>query len=189
MSAAATARAEFEQFVAGAAEDLLRTAYLVVWDAATAEDLVQECLFRVARRWPRVRRMDHPGAYARRVLVNLALRGSKRRARDRSELQWPGDALADRQDDVAQRALTSVESAAQLVDALGELSERQRTALVLRYFLDLSEPEVAKAMGCSVGTVKSTSSRALERVRQRARGGTGHFDGKEHTASERTTRI
>ncbi|HWE08611.1 MAG TPA: sigma factor, partial [Solirubrobacteraceae bacterium] len=71
-------RQEFERFVAEATDALLRTAYLIVWDLAEAEDLVQECLLSVARRWPRVRTMDHPRAYARRMLVNLALDGRKR---------------------------------------------------------------------------------------------------------------
>ena len=80
------AKADFEQFVSASSDALLRTAYLVVWDAVEAEDLVQECLLAVARRWPRVRKMDHPHAYARRVLVNLALDGAQRRTRHRREL-------------------------------------------------------------------------------------------------------
>ena len=79
------AHEEFEQFVATCGNDLLRTGYLVVWDLGSAEDLVQECLFRVARRWPRVRSMEHPKAYARRVLINLALDDSRRRRRHHSE--------------------------------------------------------------------------------------------------------
>ena len=78
-------REEFGRFVADSADELLRTGFLVVWDLAEAEDLVQECLFRVARRWPRVRSMEHPKAYARKILVNLALDGAKRRHRHRSE--------------------------------------------------------------------------------------------------------
>jgi len=65
-------RAEFEQFVIESSPALLRTAYLVAWDLTEAEDLVQECLLAVARRWPRVRGMEHPHAYARRMLINLA---------------------------------------------------------------------------------------------------------------------
>ena|ERR1039458_9848744 len=64
---------DFDEFVAGNLEQLLKTAYLITWDAGEAEDLVQECLFKVARRWPRVRGMAQPLAYARRILVNLAL--------------------------------------------------------------------------------------------------------------------
>ncbi len=160
------AHEEFEQFVATCGRDLLRTGYLVVWDLGSAEDLVQECLFRVARRWPRVRTMEHPKAYARRVLVNLALDDGKRRRRHRSELDVRGHGLvADRPDEVTARALGMVETSSELIDALGALAPRQRAVLVLRYFEDLSEVQVAEAMGCSVGTVKSTTSRALDRLR------------------------
>ena len=69
--------AEFEQFVNDTSAALLRTAYLVAWDLTEAEDLVQECLLVLARRWPRVRSMEHPHAYARQVLINLALGGTK----------------------------------------------------------------------------------------------------------------
>src|SRR6185312_13498472 len=79
-------RADFDRFVADNSDTLLRTAYLNVWDLGEAEDLVQETLFEVARRWPRVRRMQRPIAYARRILVNRALGGAGQRARRRQEL-------------------------------------------------------------------------------------------------------
>jgi RNA polymerase sigma-70 factor (sigma-E family) len=160
-------REEFGRFVADSADELLRTGFLVVWDLAEAEDLVQECLFRVARRWPRVRSMEHPKAYARKILVNLALDGAKRRHRHRSELDLGNHLeIEDRHDEAAARALGMVETTSELVDALGALAPRQRATLVLRYFEDLSEAQVAEIMGCSAGTVKSTTSRALERLRQ-----------------------
>jgi RNA polymerase sigma-70 factor (sigma-E family) len=169
------AREEFEQFVAGSADDLLRTGFLVVWDLTSAEDLVQECLFQIARRWPRVRSMEHPKAYARQVLVNLALDGAKRQHRHRSELDLGGRlAIDNRYDEAAARALGAVEITSELIDALGGLAPRQRAALVLRYFEDLSEAQVAEILGCSVGTVKSTTSRALERLRQVLGQGGGH---------------
>ena len=77
-------RIEFERFVDTCAGELLRTGYLIVWDLEEAEDLVQETLLRVARRWPRVRRMDQPVAYARRILVNLAIDDAKRRSAAKS---------------------------------------------------------------------------------------------------------
>jgi RNA polymerase sigma-70 factor (sigma-E family) len=159
-------RTEFDRFVARAADGLLRAASLITWDVAEAEDLVQECLLRVARRWPRVRKMKYPAAYARTVLVHLALDEGKRRTRRRSELQQAAAGrLDEHEDDAADRVLGRVEAGADLLRALGELPPRQRVALVLRYFEDLSEAETAAAMGCSVGTVKSTTSRALERLR------------------------
>ena len=160
------AHQEFEQFVAASGNDLLRTGYLVVWDLGSAEDLVQECLFEVARRWPRVRTMEHPKAYARRVLVNLALDDSKRRRRRHAELDLRDRGpVEDRPDEATARALGMVDTSSELIDALGALAPRQRAALVLRYFEDLSEVQVAETMGCSVGTVKSTTSRALDRLR------------------------
>ena len=77
-------RIDFDGFVAETAEPLLRSAYLITWDFAEAEDLVQECLFKIARRWPRVKKMERPVAYARTVLIHLALDEGKRRSQRRS---------------------------------------------------------------------------------------------------------
>jgi RNA polymerase sigma-70 factor (sigma-E family) len=158
-------RTAFERFVDESSEALLRTAYLIASDVAEAEDLVQECLMVVARRWPRVHRMDHPHAYARRVLVNLALDGSARRSRRRSELGIEDTSAIDRVPDAASdRALRTVDVRAELLQALATLPPRQRAVLVLRYFEDLPEAQVAELLGCSVGTVKSTASRGLARL-------------------------
>ena len=156
---------EFEQFVADVGDDLLRTAYLVQWNLPTAEDLVQECLLKVARRWYRVRLMEHPGAYAKRILVNLALDGAKRRAQHRSELQ-AHPALEASLDETAARDLGLVEYKHELMRAVGALPPRQRAVLVLRYFEDLSESQTSELLGWSIGTVKSTASRALDRLRR-----------------------
>ena len=159
------ARADFEQFVTASSDALLRTAYLVVWDPVEAEDLVQECLLAVARRWPRVRGMDHPHAYARRVLINLALDGAKRRTRRRQELVGDDAAtLTAVPDESSARRLNAIGVRAELIAALATLPPRQRAVLVLRYFEDLSEAQVAELLGCSVGTVKSTASRGLTRL-------------------------
>jgi RNA polymerase sigma-70 factor (sigma-E family) len=161
------ARGEFERFVDGATDGLLRTAYLVVGDLGEAEDLVQESLLRVAKRWPRVRAMDHPVAYARRMLFNLALDGSCRRSRRRLELS--GDPTIERADETSAGELGQVETQSELVAALAALAPRQRAVIVLRYFVDLSEAEVAATLGCSAGTVKSTASRGLARLEQQLR--------------------
>ena len=127
---------------------------------------MQECLFRVARHWRRVRVMEHPNAYARKVLVNLALDEGRHRTRYRAELASSGSSpVEEREDEAAVRAFVRVETNADLTSALGELAPRQRVTLVFRYFDDMSEAQVAEVMGCSVGTVKSTTSRALERLR------------------------
>ena len=150
-------RHEFDRFVAASTDTLLRTAYLIVWDLPEAEDLVQETLFKVARRWPKVSRMDHPAAYARQVLVNLALDGRVKRARRRDELSAarPGEPAAP---------TVPLDGHDELHAALVALPPRQRAVLVLRYYLDLPEAEVAAALECSLGTVKSTASRALARL-------------------------
>jgi RNA polymerase sigma-70 factor (sigma-E family) len=152
----------FDRFVADSTNGLLRTAYLIVGDLHEAEDLVQETLFKVARRWPKVSRMDHPAAYARRILVNLALRGSPKRSRRRTELSEvrPSDPAAP---------AAPLDTHDELYAALAALPPRQRAVLVLRYFLDLPEAEVAAALRCSLGTVKSTASRGLARLEQTLR--------------------
>jgi RNA polymerase sigma-70 factor (sigma-E family) len=158
---------EYERFVAENADSLVRTAYLMVGDLHEAEDLVQEALFKVASKWPRVSRMDSPVAYARRIVVNQALHGSSRRSRRRAELGTgpPAETAA---------AAVQLEIHDELFDALVELPPRQRAALVLRYFLDLPEAEVAAALGCSLGTVKSSTSRGLKRLEQTLRPNNQH---------------
>ena len=153
--------------------ELLRTACLITWDDAEAEDLVQECLLRVSSRWRRVRSMDMPLAYARRVLINLALGGRDRRPRRRGELRGPdhGDVawagIADeRIDPNAEAAVHALGEWSELIEALGQLAPEQRTVLVLRYVDDLSEAQVAGLLGCSTGTVKSRTSRGLARLRE-----------------------
>jgi RNA polymerase sigma-70 factor (sigma-E family) len=155
-------RRDFDRFVAESTDGLLRTAYLIVWDLPEAEDLVQETLFKVARRWPKVRRMEHPAAYARRILVNLALDGGVKRSRRRAELSEApaGEAAAPS---------APIDTDDELHAALAALPPRQRAVLVLRYFLDLPEAEVATALQCSLGTVKSTASRGLARLEQSLR--------------------
>ena len=153
---------DFDRFVADSTDALLRTAYLIVGDLPEAEDLVQETLFKVARRWPKVTRMEHPAAYARRMLVNLALDGSLKRSRRRAELSAarPGDPAAPS---------VPLDAHDEIHTALMALPPRQRAVLVLRYFLDLPEAEVAAALQCSLGTVKSTASRGLARLERTLR--------------------
>ena len=158
-------RADFDRFVSENTDGLLRTAYLIVWDLADAEDLVQETLLKVAKRWPRVRRTERPLAYTRRILVNLAFDGATRRSRNRRELT--GEAPPDRADET--REMSVFDTHDELLAALAALPPRQRSVLVLRYFLDLPEAEVAAALKCSLGTVKSTASRGLARLEQTLR--------------------
>jgi RNA polymerase sigma-70 factor (sigma-E family) len=154
---------EFNCFAAEVSDPLLRTGHLMTGDANHAEDLVQETLLRVARRWKRVRSMDHPAAYARRVLVNLVLHDADRRSRERTEL-WPRDGAAEAADESAAQALREVDDLAEFRCALAQLPVRQQAVLVLRYWADLPVAEVAAILGCSEGTVKSTASRAAARL-------------------------
>jgi len=159
--------ASFDEFVRAHAGGLLRTACLITWDDAEAEDLVQECLLRVSARWRRVQAMERPLAYARRILVNLALAGRDRRSRQRAELvgQDLEDTNDERVDLSAEAPLGALSQRSELIDALGCLTKQQRTVLVLRYFEDLSEAQVADLLGCSTGTVKSSASRGVARLR------------------------
>jgi RNA polymerase sigma-70 factor (sigma-E family) len=154
-------QADFDEFVRANLDGLVRTAYMVVWDLKEAEDLVQDCLFKVARRWSRVGVMDEPLAYTRRVLIHLALRQSGRRARRRAELE-----LTATETGAEAAALAGLGTRAELVEAVAQLAPRQRAAIVLRYFLDLSEAETARALGCSTGTVKSNTSKGLAHLRE-----------------------
>jgi RNA polymerase sigma factor (sigma-70 family) len=119
----------------------------------------------VARRWPRIRRMERPLAYARRILVNRALSGSARRTRRRQELT----VAAPSEPATVADGVAEIGVADELMDALAALPPRQRAVLVLRYFLDLPEAEVAATLKCSLGTVKSTASRGLARLEQAMR--------------------
>lgn len=157
------ARTEFERFAAAHADGLLRSAYLMVGDRGEAEDIVQECLLRLARKWPRVRSMEHPGAYARRVLFSLVLDGGRKRSRRTAELSAAETPPAR---DGHSATTAALDARADLVRALGELPARQRSVLVLRYFVDLPETEVAAVLNCPPGTVKSSTSRGLQGLRQ-----------------------
>lgn len=145
----------FEIFVQRSSDRLLRTAYLLTGDRGHAEDLVQTALLRTARRWPTARR--DPAAYARRVVVNLA----KDRWRDLH--RRPGEAPLEV--DVAVPVTDGVADRDQLLRAARALPSGQRAVLVLRYFDDLSVADTAAALGCSEGTVKSQTARALDRLR------------------------
>jgi RNA polymerase sigma-70 factor (sigma-E family) len=135
----------------------------MVGDPAEAEDIVQECMLRLARKWSRVRAMEHPGAYARRVMVSLVLDGGRHRSRRSLELAATATEFGA---GTGGETAASLDARTDLIRALRGLPARPRAVLVLRYFSDLPEAEVATILGCSVGTVKSSASRALTRLRQ-----------------------
>jgi RNA polymerase sigma factor (sigma-70 family) len=104
-----------------------------------AEDLVQETFLQVARRWHRVAAMDPPVAYARRILINLALDGARHRTRQQAELESPGN-QPELPDEGAARALRQIDDLAEFRWALARLPPRERAVLVLRYWTDLPQP-------------------------------------------------
>ena len=150
---------DFDEFVAGNLEQLLKTAYLITWDGGEAEDLVQECLFKVARRWPRVRGMAQPRAYARRILVNLALDAAGGRARRRGELDG-APAVAD---EPARDLLVGLETRAELLDALERLTPRQRAVLGSNPTRRLSNSHRLRAPRVSACAVSLASGRSVRR--------------------------
>jgi RNA polymerase sigma-70 factor (sigma-E family) len=159
----AASKRKFESFVTETSDPLLRTGYLMTGDVRDAEDLVQETFLRVARQWYRVRSMDHPVAYARRILMNVVLDDAGRRSRRQAELGTQGTGI-EAADDAAARALREVDDLAEFRWALAQVPARQRAVLVLRYWADLPVAEVAEILGCSAGTVTSTASRAAARL-------------------------
>jgi RNA polymerase sigma-70 factor (sigma-E family) len=157
----------FEAFVGYVTDSLLRTAYLITWDLAEAEDVVQEALSRAAARWARIEKMEHPRAYVRRIVVNCATAESQKRARRLGESRAGAAAvLDDLSDDRFEQQLARIDTRSEILWLLAQLSRQQRAVLVLRYFEDLSESEIAASLSIPIGTVKSTASRALEQLRR-----------------------
>ncbi len=148
----------FRDFVLAQWGPLTRMAYLLTGDQGTAEDLVQSALEKTHRRWGNIVRKDAPGVYVRRVMVNTAVSWRRRRRTVEVPL-LDTDAIA------APDAYHQAENRHQLLGALRRLPPRMRAVLVLRYFEDLSEADIARILGCSTGTVKSQASRGLARLR------------------------
>ncbi len=155
------ARTSFEEFVLARSGSLLRTALLLTGqNRAEAEDLLQLALERAYRHWARVHAAGDPERYVRRILANASADRWRRLARRPEQPLPAGDAgpsTPDLSAEVAERDF--------LLRALAQLPPRQRAVMVLRYFDDMTEAEIADVLGCSVGTVKSQVARALARLR------------------------
>jgi RNA polymerase sigma-70 factor (sigma-E family) len=155
------AEAPFTEFVAARQQALLRTAYLLTSDLHSAEDLVQISLAKAYLAWDRLRDPKAVEAYVRKIMVNEHTSWWRRawRRNERSTDTLPESPTADDPSGFAQR------------DAMWELVQtlppKQRAAVVLRYYEDMSEAETARVLGCSVGTVKSQTSRAIGALRVR----------------------
>lgn len=158
---------DFDEFAAAATQPLLRLGWLLTGDAEQAQDLAQNTLIRAYGAWHRVRHDDALG-YARRIMVNLHTDWLRRRP-------WREQSRAEVPDAPAGAGMHgggphdgghgAVEDRAALVAALQSLTRRERAAIVLRYYVDLSEQQTAQTLGVSVGTVKSVCSRALAKLR------------------------
>ena len=150
----------FAEFAAARSGALHRAAYLMVGDEPLAQDLVQEALTRTYVAWPRLRDIGNAEAYARKAITTTAISWFRRKSWNSERVV---DAVPERghppaDDAVAQRAW--------LWQALLDLPARQRAAIVLRYYEDLTEAQTAEAMGCAVGTVKSQVSAGLRKLRE-----------------------
>jgi RNA polymerase sigma-70 factor (sigma-E family) len=148
----------FDVFVVTHSNTLVRCAYLIVGDAGAAQDVVQNALVKVAKRWESVVGNGHPLPYARSAVVHAAI--SWRRRRWHGEV--PSGALPEH---AGVDAMSSVDNRDRLRRALADLPRRQRAAVVLRHYLDLDEAATAAALGCSIGTVKSQTAKGLARLR------------------------
>ncbi|WP_055610966.1 SigE family RNA polymerase sigma factor [Streptomyces phaeochromogenes] len=151
----------FREFVENRSSALLKTAVLLSGgDRHAAEDLLQSALIKAAGRWQRI---DEPEAYVRQILYRQQVSRwrLKWRRRELTVAEPPegtgGTATAD--------ASSAVDLRIVMRGALARLTARQRTVLVLRYFEDLPEADVARILGCSVGTVRSTTHRSLAKLR------------------------
>ena len=151
----------YEEFADSRLGALLRYAVMLTGERHTAEDLVQETMVRVQLNWRRVAASDSPDGYVRKMLTNQFIdlrRGSwLRRVLLRAE---PDPVRAEQSDHAAETAERD-----RVWGMLAKLPRRQRAAVVLRFYEDLPDAEIAEVLGCAVGTVRSSISRALTTLR------------------------
>ena len=147
----------FEAWAVSRQRGFLRSAILLTGEQSSAEDLVQNALLKVADRWSRLRH-EAPDAYARRIIYNGSVSRWRRRRREAPTAELPDAGAPGRSE--AWLAGADVRA------ALQALTPRQRAVLVLRYYEDLSERQIAETLGVSVGTVKSQAHAAMRRLRE-----------------------
>jgi len=156
---------EFAELFRASWPRLFRLAYAVSGDRVAAEDDLQNAFAKVYAQWGRVQRAQSPEAYVRRMVLNEVLGGRRsgfrKRERPHSTVE-PAGAVVSPEDGVVERDA--------IWAAVRALPPRQRAVVVLRYYEDLSEMEIADALGCSRGTVKSQASAALASLRRSAPG-------------------
>jgi RNA polymerase sigma-70 factor (sigma-E family) len=149
----------FREYVTKRSNSLLRTAYLLTGNRADAEDLVQAALAKTYLAWDRIEDRGALDGYVRRAMVNTHISWWRRRRLD----EYPTDDIPDRA--VADHATGDSDLQDTLRRAIDRLPQRMRAAVMLRYYEDMTEAEVADALGVSLGTVKSTVSRAVAKLR------------------------
>jgi len=151
---------DFRAFVAARSPSLLWFAHVLTGDRHIAEDVVQIALAKTALGWSRVRRKENPEGYVRRAIVNTHLNAMRRKPwREQPREFMPDDALA-------RRAEEELDDRDAMWAALAGLPPKQRAVLVLRYYEDLSEADIADVLGCSRGTVKSQAAKGLLHLRE-----------------------
>ena len=155
---------QFRAFVEARGYALLRTAYLLTSDQQLAEDLVQSALERAVRHWGSIRELAAAESYVRRTMYREQV--SRWRRSKIAEVLQAVITEPRRTDSAVDEGAGGVEDRMDMRQALMLLPVRQRTVLVLRYYEDLSEYQVAAVMGTSVGTVKSQTAKALDRLRR-----------------------
>jgi RNA polymerase sigma-70 factor (sigma-E family) len=148
----------FSAFVAARSGALLSYAHLLTGDRAGAEDLLQTALARTLLAWPGVRDKDDPEGYVRRTMARLQANVWRSRRRN------PEDPVAAVPEPSGPDLAVQLDERDAMWAALGELPPRQRAVLVLRYYEDLSEAEIARVLGCTRGTVKSQAAKALRHL-------------------------
>jgi RNA polymerase sigma-70 factor (sigma-E family) len=148
----------FRDYVVARSRALLRTAYLLTGNQADAEDLVQSALAKTYLAWDRIEDRGALDGYVRRAMVNTHISWWRRRRLE----EFPTDELPDQV--VADPTLSS-DTHESLQRAIDRLPQRMRAAVMLRYYEDMTEAEIADVLGISLGTVKSTVSRAVARLR------------------------
>jgi len=151
------ATGDFDSFVRARHMALLRFAHALTSDPELAADLVQDALERTGLAWSRVRRRDDPEGYVRRIIVTRYVSWWRRMRRERLVAAVPETAYENPSAGGPDETLWRL---------LATLPPKQRAVLVLRFYEDLTEVEVARVLDCTVGTVKSNGSRGLARLRR-----------------------
>jgi RNA polymerase sigma-70 factor (sigma-E family) len=142
---------------------LWSVAFAMVGDAHLAEEIVMESFVRVSASWRRVRRLDYPPGYLKKIVINLCRSKLRRRA-----IELRVNALTQRRNERELHGWESTGSDTRLdlMKAIGQLPPRQRACVVLRYFDDMTDHQIAETLDCSVGTVKSHLFRARRTLEQ-----------------------